>query len=291
MKRSATVLTTCLALTLAACSRDKAPEPTSPIEAPAAQNAVAVGYACESGRTIAVSYPDDQTARVRYEGKDYLLTSAVAASGARYKGEGLEWHVAGRGEQEGGILSRIGDGTAAPGKAPTVIERCSRPVAAAAPPPTGAPCASSDLRLTVVGGDAGMGHRLTTLALRNAGAATCTMTGYPQVALLDDDGQALTGVRSKNTPGNYFSQGQAPTSVELRPQQNAYFDLAWSVVPQDDEDETGCPSAKTVRVTAPGATGAVALSLAFTPCGGKVDVSPVRPVADASDGPSARATE
>ncbi len=272
-------LTAGLGLLVAGCSQEKPAEPTSPIEAPAVQDAAAVGYACESGKTVVVAYPDAQTARVSYEGKDYVLTSVVSASGARYAGQGLEWWTASRGETESGTLSRMGQGDQTGG---VIIERCSRPVAAVAPPPSGAPCAAENLRLAVEGGDAGMGHRVTTLALRNAGPSACTVTGYPSVSLLDGDGKLLTGVRAAQAPGNYFAQGRAPTPVEIRPQQAAWFDLAWSVIPHEDKGETTCPSAKTVRVTAPGAASAIALPLAFTPCGGQVEVSPLRPVADAS---------
>lgn len=272
-------LTAGLGLLVAGCSQEKPAEPTSPIEAPATQDAAAVGYACESGKTVVVAYPDAQTARVSYEGKDYALTSVVSASGARYAGQGLEWWTASRGETESGTLSRMGQGDQT---SATIIERCSRPVAAVAPPPSGAPCAAENLRLAVEGGDAGMGHRVTTLALRNTGPSACTVTGYPSVSLLDSDGKLLTGVRAAQAPGNYFAQGRAPTPVEIRPQQAAWFDLAWSVIPHEDKGETTCPSAKTVRVTAPGAASAIALPLAFTPCGGQVEVSPLRPVAEAS---------
>lgn len=272
-----------LGLLAAGCSQEKPAEPTSPIEAPAAQDAAAVGYACESGKTVVVAYPDAQTARVSYDGKDYALTNVVSASGARYAGQGLEWWTASRGETESGTLSRMGQ-TAGQGDQAggVIIERCSRPVAAVAPPPAGAPCAAETLRLAVEGGDAGMGHRVTTLALRNTGATACTVTGYPSVSLLDGDGRLLTGVRAVQTPGNYFAQGRAPTPVEIRPQQAAWFDLAWTVIPHEDKGETTCPSAKTVRVTAPGAATAIALPLAFTPCGGQVEISPLRPVAEAS---------
>lgn len=290
MSRSVTfptiALTAGLALLVAGCSPEAPPEPTSPIEAPAAQNSAAIGYACESGKTVVVAYPDAETARVSYDGKDYVLTSVVSASGARYAGQGLEWWTASRGETESGTLSRAGPGDQAGG---VIIERCSRPVAAVAPPPSGAPCAAETLRLAVEGGDAGMGHRVTTLALRNTGPSACTVTGYPAVSLLDGEGKLLTGVRAVPAPGNYFAQGRTPTPVEIRPQQAAWFDLAWSVIPHEDKDETTCPSAKTVRVTAPGAASTIALPLAFTPCGGQVEVSPLRPVAEASAQPTVAA--
>ena len=277
-------LTSGLALLAAGCSQEK---PTAPIEAPAAQGSAAVGYACESGKTVVVAYPDVQTARLSYEGKDYILTNVVSASGARYVGQGLEWWTASRGETENGTLSRAGqDGGQGDQAGGVIIERCSRPVAAVAPPPSGAPCAAENLRLAVEGGDAGMGHRVTTLALRNTGANACTVTGYPSVSLLDAENRLLTGVRTVQAPGNYFSDGRAPSPVEIRPQQAAWFDLAWSVVPREGKGETTCPGAKTVSVTSPGAATAVVLPLAFTPCGGQVEVSPLRPVLDAAAQPA-----
>ncbi|MNJ18829.1 Membrane-bound lysozyme-inhibitor of c-type lysozyme [compost metagenome] len=290
MSRSVTVLTACLGLLAAACSREDAQQPTSPVEAPPHQPAAAIGYACESGRTVAVAYPDAQTARLTYDGRDHVLTSVASASGARFVGEGLEWRSASRGAQEQATLSRLAPGADQHDQAGgAIIERCSRPVAAAVPPPSGAPCASADLRLAVEGGDAGMGHRVTTLALRNAGTAACTVTGYPSVSLLDGEGKLMTSVRAVQAPGSYLAQGRAPTPVEIRPQQAAWFDLAWTVIPHEDKGETTCPSAKTVRVTAPGAATAIALPLAFAPCGGQVEVSPLRPVADAPAQPASTA--
>lgn len=301
MTRTAIVRTAALAagasLLAAGCSQEKPAAPTSPVEAPPAGDAAAVGYACESGKTVAVVYPDTQTARVSYAGKDYILTSVVSASGARYAGQGLEWWTASRGELENGTLSRLGQSGGQNGSdqaGGVIVERCSRPVAAVAPPPSGAPCAAENLRLAVEGGDAGMGHRLTTLALRNVGPNACTVTGYPSVSLLDGEGRLLTGVRAVQAPGSYFvqdraqsrAQSRAPTPVEIRPQQAAWFDLAWSVIPHEDKGETTCPSAKTVRVTAPGAAAAIALPLAFTPCGGQVEVGPLRPVLDGSAQPA-----
>ena len=75
-------LTAGLGLLVAGCSQEKPAEPTSPIEAPAVQDAAAVGYACESGKTVVVAYPDAQTARVSYEGKPadygYRIYYAIA---------------------------------------------------------------------------------------------------------------------------------------------------------------------------------------------------------------------
>lgn len=274
MTRSAVALLSCLGLTVAACSQEAPPAPTSPVEAPTAQTAAAVGYACESGKVVTATYPDTETARVSYEGRDYVLTSAVSASGARYAGQGLEWWTASRNGQENGTLSRLGPNDQA-GRA--VIERCSRPVAALAPGPIG-PCTGSDLKLSVEGGDAGMGNRVSILALQNTGAQTCSLTGYPTVTLADAGGRALEAVKAVQEPGNYFAQGRAPTHVSLAPQAKAFFDLAWNVVPHEADGEKVCPEAKTLRLTTPGDAALVSLPLALAPCGRQIRVSPFRPV-------------
>lgn len=281
MTRTAVALMTCLGLTAAACSQE-APPTTAPVEAPVAPLAAAVGYACESGKVVTVTYPDTETARVSYDGRDYVLASAVSASGARYAGQGLEWWTASRDGQESGTLSRLAPNDTTGG---TIIERCSRPVPALAPSPE-APCVGTNLRLSVEGGDAGMGNRLTTLALQNVGTQTCSLTGYPTVTLADAGDRVLTAVKAVQEPGSYFTQGTAPTPVALKPQSKAYFDLAWNVVPHEAEGEKACPEAKTLRLTTPGDTALVTLPLTLTACGRQIRVSPFRPVSEASARPA-----
>lgn len=285
MTRSAATLLSCLGLAVAACSQEAPPAPTSPVEAPPAQTAAAVGYACESGKTIAVTYPDTETARVSYDGRDYVLSSAVSASGARYAGQGLEWWTASRNGQESGTLSRLGPNDQAGG---AVLERCSRPVAALAPSPE-TPCVGTNLRLSVEGGDAGMGNRVTILAVQNMGAQTCSLTGYPTVTLADAGDRTLSTIKAVQEPGNYFAQGTAPSPVSVKPQAKAFFDLAWNVVPHESEGEKVCPEAKFLRLTTPGDTAQITLPLALTPCGRQIRVSPFRPVIDASAGPAPEA--
>ncbi|MFC5388470.1 DUF4232 domain-containing protein [Brevundimonas bullata] len=281
MTRTAVALITCLGLTAAACSQE-APPTTAPVEAPVAPLAAAVGYACESGKVVTVTYPDTETARVSYDGRDYVLASAVSASGARYAGQGLEWWTASRDGQESGTLSRLSPNDTTGG---TIIERCSRPVPALAPSPE-APCIGTNLRLSVEGGDAGMGNRLTTLALQNVGTQTCSLTGYPTVTLADAGDRVLTAVKAVQEPGSYFTQGMTSTPVALKPRSKAYFDLAWNVVPHEAEGEKACPEAKTLRLTTPGDTALVTLPLALTACGRQIRVSPFRPVSEASARPA-----
>lgn len=291
MTRSALVLMSCLGLTAGACSPEAPPTPKAPAEAPVSQPAAAVGYACESGKTVAVTYPNADTARVAYDGRDYVMTSAVSASGARYAGQGLEWWTASRNGQESGTLSRLGSTDQAGG---AVVERCSRPVAALAPAPNApgqlvsslSPCIGPDLKLSVEGGDAGMGNRVTTLALQNIGPQACSLTGYPTVTLADARDRVMTTIKTVQEPGHYFARNAAPTLVPLKPQHKAFFDLAWNVVPHEAEGEKSCPEAKTLRLTTPSDTTVVSLPLALAPCGKQVRVSPFRPVIDGSADPA-----
>lgn len=276
----------------AACTREAEapPEPVQPAPAPAPRLATTVSYACESGQSVAVAYPDASSAQVTWGGRTYTMRSVEAASGARYAGSGLEWWTATRGGIESGTLSRLGPDRDVGG---STLERCSRPSPPAAPgpvpaprpapgvvPAAAAPCKGPQLKLSNDAGDAGMGHRRAIMALQNVGTAACSLTGYPAVTLLDGRGQALTSVRANRRPGSYFSAGQAPTPVTLRPRDKAFFDLAWTVIPDESEGETTCPTAARIRLTAPDDTSPVALAQTFTPCGGEVDVSPFRPVAE-----------
>lgn len=156
--------------------------------------------------------------------------------------------------------------------------------------PASAPCTSNQLKLSADGGDAGMGHRLVTLGVQNVGAQACSFTGYPTVTLLDGRSRPVTTVQIDKHPGSYLSSGRAATPVNLAPQAKGYFDLAWTVVPNEGAGETVCPDVASIRFSAPGDTSAIAYSQALTPCGGRMDVSPVRPTLDDVPAGSAPAT-
>lgn len=264
----------------AACDRtDEAPvaPPVEPV-APAL-TAAAVAYECESGKTVAVQYPDIRSAVVTYEAEVYQTRAVEAASGARYSGGGIQWWTTSRDGIETGTLGRV---SATDGGVSAILERCSRAlpptpsISAAAASASPAPCRAADLRLSSEGGDAGAGNRVATLGVQNIGAQPCGLTGYPTVVLLDAIKQPITTVRSEQNPGGYFRAGEVPALVALAPQAKAYFDLAWNVVP--NEGQTTCPAATGVRVTPPADTGALDLAQAIEPCGGRVRVGPFRSV-------------
>lgn len=275
----------------AGCSPERAaPVPIDASPTPAA-SAGTTTYACASGREIIVSYPETTSIRLAYLGQDYDLVQVGAATGARYVGADMAWSTSVTGSLDNAVLSRVSaDGS--PGGA--VLEQCARPVSGADPvqqpvPPAPTPvidsaspppCRGPQLQLEEAGGDAGMGNRVAVVAVRNLGTAVCSLSGYPTIGLVDNRNQVLESVRTETGPGSYFRSGQTPTPVSLPPGGRAWFDVAWNVVPHEAEGETVCPTAARIRMTAPGDTSPVWLAHALTPCGGRIRVSPFRPVAE-----------
>lgn len=69
-------------------------------------------YRCESGETIATTYPSTDSATIRYKGGSYDMHIAVSGSGSRYVGGELEWWTKGSGPgSEGTLLRHMADGT------------------------------------------------------------------------------------------------------------------------------------------------------------------------------------
>lgn len=299
-RASRTIVSTLALIAVAGCTREAEAPPTAPVEpspAPAGPMAPPISYACESGQSVTVAYPDTATAQLTWKGQTYVLRTVQAASGARFTGSGMEWQTAAAAGQESATLSRLGPNQDV---GVAVLERCSRPSAGriapgpvstpdalpGAPlPPAAAPCKGPQLKLSADGGDAGMGHRVTIVGVQNVGAQACNLTGYPTVTLQDVRGRNLTTVRSEQNPGSYLRPGQVPAPVTIQPQARAFFDLAWTVVPNETQGETACPTAARVRVVAPGDTSPANLAQTFTPCGGRIQVSPFRAVAEPTAAP------
>ncbi len=166
---------------------------------------------------------------------------------------------------------------------PQTAEVAPAPATAPVPPSVQvgiAPCRTGQLALSAEGGDAGMGHRVAILGVRNTGAQACGLTGYPGVVLLDPQGRELTTVRVEQNASSYQNSGPAPSPVELAPGAKAYFDIAWTVVPNEGEGETVCPTAAAIRVAAPGDKATISFAQSFTPCGGRIQVRPLRATAE-----------
>ena len=252
------------------------------VSSPAPAGGTPLVYACDGGASVTARYPDADTAVVTYAGRDTTLLVAPSGSGVRYVGGEYEWLTATRDGQQQGLLSRV-----AAGRDPEVIERCSRPAdapgtTAPAPVPQSEPppaCPANTLVAAVEGSDAGAGNRVTVLSLQNTGSRPCSLDGYPSVRLVGPDADGLSMVRSENTPGSYFRTGQ-PTKVVLSVQGKAFFDVAWSAIPHENLGETVCPAATGLRITPPEGSDSVALPVDLQPCGRRLRISPLRPVAN-----------
>jgi membrane-bound inhibitor of C-type lysozyme len=269
----------------AACSGEPetatgTPPPMAAISVPATGTTSPIAYACESGESVVVRYRDTATAQIAYKGRSHAMRLVPSGSGARYSGSGVEWWVASRGDQERATLSRLGPSEDV---GVAVLERCDRPVSTPGQPaadtpgeaapsgvqPASAPCRVAQLRLSNDAGDAGAGNRGQIFAVTNTGAAPCSVAGYPFVSLLDAQGRALTAVRADQNPSV-----AAPVSIPANGK--AYFDIAWTVVPDASAGERICPSATRVRVLIPGETATLATPLTLSPCGGRIRVNPFR---------------
>lgn len=104
----AAVLTLALAPLLIGAWGCQRTDAAPPVEAGAAVNPdpkVTI-YTCEDGRRIEAGYPDRDTAMVKVDGRPYPLKAAVAASGVRYVGYGLQWWTKG----DDARLSRLKEG-------------------------------------------------------------------------------------------------------------------------------------------------------------------------------------
>ncbi len=106
------VLTFTSVLLVSACSRS--PQDKVDAQTPVAATAASTvqNYRCDSGETIAASYPSTESATVQYKGNGYNMKITVSGSGARYVGGELEWWTKGSGpDAEGTLFRHNADGT------------------------------------------------------------------------------------------------------------------------------------------------------------------------------------
>lgn len=88
-----------------------------------------------------------------------------------------------------------------------------------------AACHTSQLRLARVGGGAATGTSYTWYGLRNAARATCSMIGYPGVAIIDARGRIVQHPAARSPhPGTLLPL--PVTLVVLKPGQQAKFVVA-----------------------------------------------------------------
>jgi hypothetical protein len=134
--------------------------------------------------------------------------------------------------------------------------------AARAPMPPG--CSSSQVSVSVGRPGAGLGHIGEPLLFRNKGQLTCSLTGYPGVALLKKSGTGQ--VQASRTPSGYLgglASGSAVVPVvRVRPGQTIS-----ALLEGDDNPAHGagvCPSYQALLITPPNQTVTVRLARPFS---------------------------
>ncbi len=147
---------------------------------------------------------------------------------------------------------------------------------AASPSAASLPTCHTD-QLDLVRGQSGFAstHVAVELSFHNHSSQACTLTGYPDVQLVDAQGH-IVPIHLQQATSAYMFNTQPVQSVRLSAGAEAYFKLAW-----DDASATGqgCVSATSANITPPGQTDALSLSLQVTSCDGDLITSPVEPSA------------
>ncbi|MCW0216593.1 MAG: DUF4232 domain-containing protein [Pseudonocardia sp.] len=125
---------------------------------------------------------------------------ALAAVGALAAG----CSSGGTDEVNGGVTVPSASQTAVPGPSATTAAPTAQPAAAPASgggaldPPN---CATGNLKVTAVDGDAAAGSRFVTLAFQNTGSAPCQLRGFPGVSYVTGDtGQQVGAAAAMSGP-------------------------------------------------------------------------------------------
>jgi hypothetical protein len=154
---------------------------------------------------------------------------------------------------------------------PTPSSLPSSPPSESPPPPTVQRCTLGHLQVAVAGSNGAAGTIQTTISMRNNGSTTCTLEGYPGMALL----AAGTVIHTDVVRGS--SVAVPPIHVRLvtlAPGAVASFVFSYSDVPTGSQT---CPSSDGLEVTPPNAFSHATIAFQATACGGVLTTSPVFP--------------
>jgi hypothetical protein len=134
-------------------------------------------------------------------------------------------------------------------------------------------CLASELKLTSLGQQGGMGHGELGFSLRNTSSKPCRTGGYPGVLFLDGAGRSLTTVPTRVTR-DFF--GTTPVvAITLSPGEAASFRLGTT---HEAQGSATCTTAVGVQVIAPNDTATMRTTVpnGIYECQ-TVTVSPLRP--------------
>jgi hypothetical protein len=130
-------------------------------------------------------------------------------------------------------------------------------------------CHSSSLSLMQPASSlAALGNFTVTLVLKNQGPGSCTLEGYPNLALYGSSGAALP-IKVTHSPDSYIVTRRTIEPVVLTPGGVASFFISGS------NGGPSCQVAVRVAIQMPGAVQGVSGPVQFQPCDGAVEVSPV----------------
>jgi hypothetical protein len=147
----------------------------------------------------------------------------------------------------------------------------SSPPSQSPSPPLPHRCTLGHLRIDVAGSSGAAGSIQTTISMRNAGTSTCTLEGYPGMALLSGG----TVIHTDVVRGS--SVAVPPIRVRLvtlTPGGVASYVFGYSDVPTGGQQ---CPGSDMLEVTPPNAFAHATISFRATACGGVLTTSPVFP--------------
>jgi hypothetical protein len=133
-----------------------------------------------------------------------------------------------------------------------------------------------DVSAAAAGFQGATGTITGTIVLSESGTASCTLNGYPTMALFTSSGAAIPVTMVDGLSVDVSTPANSPPSpVKLAAGSNLEFTYQYSDVPTGGE--TSCATSSTVSVTPPGNTSATRpFSLSMGPCNsGTIRVSPV----------------
>lgn len=138
------------------------------------------------------------------------------------------------------------------------------------------PCRDGAISVSGAGGGAGLGHEGQVILFTNDSKSTCTLSGYPGVAALDEQGNQV--VQAERTLNGYLGGLQngatTPPTVASAPGQSASAQVEGTDVPV--APATSCPSYPALLVTPPNLTTSVRVTTGLPGCS-PLQIHPVVP--------------
>jgi len=138
-------------------------------------------------------------------------------------------------------------------------------------PPGAGRCHTTDLSITTGNGDSAAGHPTVLLILTNTSGATCAVSGYVGLQMLDSSGLAVPTAVAPN--GGMLSNQPLAQVVTLAPGQQASTLVMWTDVPTGTQ---ACPTATKLAVTPPDEASSLTVATTIDSCGGVLDVTALR---------------